>query len=307
MATRRIVEIAEDGRVLGVERGFLTVSSKGEILGKIPLDDIEAVLCISNYCLFTSSLASALAENSIPLLVCDKIKKYPKSALLAIESNYRQGDIIQAQADATEPMKKSAWAQIVRAKLRRQAQVLKFLKKDEGAIFLNGVAELVKSGDSENCEARGAARYWKELMGDYFKRDRNANDENIFFNYGYTVLRAATIRAILCAGLHPSLSLHHKSSTNSLRLADDLIEPFRPFVDISVKELLKEKNDLDAEAKKMLVSILNRRIAIKEKDTTLQSQMNSLAKNLAQFFLKESEFKKIPEIKIGEFLKNART
>ena len=78
-------------------------------------------------------------------------------------------------------------------------------------------------------------------------------------------------------------------------------------MDISVKELLKEKNDLDAEAKKMLVSILNRRIAIKEKDTTLQSQMNSLAKNLAQFFLKESEFKKIPEIKIGEFLKNART
>ena len=71
MATRRIVEIAEDGRILGVERGFLTVSCKGEILGKIPLDDIEAVLCNSNYCLFTSSLASALAENSIPLLVCD--------------------------------------------------------------------------------------------------------------------------------------------------------------------------------------------------------------------------------------------
>ncbi len=305
MARRQIVEITEDGRVLGVERGFLIVSCKKEILGKIPLDDIEAVICNSNYCLFTSSLANTLAEYSIPLLICDKIKKYPKSAMLALESNYRQGDVIQAQADASEPMKKSAWAQIVKAKLRRQANVLKFLKKEDGFVFINGIAELVKSGDSENCEARGAARYWKELMGEYFKRDRNSNDENIFFNYGYTILRAATIRAILSAGLHPSLSIHHKSTTNSLRLADDLIEPFRPFVDITVKQILEEHTSLNVEAKKKLVSVLNRRFRIREKETTLQSQINVLAKNLAQFFLKESDFKKIQDIKIEEFLTNA--
>ena len=305
MARRQIVEITEDGRVLGVERGFLIVSCKKEILGKIPLDDIEAVIRNSNYCLFTSSLANTLAEYSIPLLICDKIKKYPKSAMLALESNYRQGDVIQAQADASEPMKKSAWAQIVKVKLRRQANVLKFLKKEDGFVFLNGIAELVKSGDSENCEARGAARYWKELMGEYFKRDRNSNDENIFFNYGYTILRAATIRAILSAGLHPSLSIHHKSTTNSLRLADDLIEPFRPFVDITVKQILEEHTSLNVEAKKKLVSVLNRRFHIKEKETTLQSQINILAKNLAQFFLKESDFKKIQDIKIEEFLTNA--
>lgn len=305
MARRQIVEITEDGRVLGVERGFLIVSCKKEILGKIPLDDIEAVICNSNYCLFTSSLANTLAEYSIPLLICDKIKKYPKSAMLALESNYRQGDVIQAQADASEPMKKSAWAQIVKAKLRRQANVLKFLKKEDGFVFINGIAELVKSGDSENCEARGAARYWKELMGEYFKRDRNSNDENIFFNYGYTILRAATIRAILAAGLHPSLSIHHKSTTNSLRLADDLIEPFRPFVDITVKQILEEHTSLNVEAKKKLVSVLNRRFRIREKETTLQSQINVLAKNLAQFFLKESDFKKIQDIKIEEFLTNA--
>lgn len=305
MARRQIVEITEDGRVLGVERGFLIVSCKKEILGKIPLDDIEAVICNSNYCLFTSSLANTLAEYSIPLLICDKIKKYPKSAMLALESNYRQGDVIQAQADASEPMKKSAWAQIVKAKLRRQANILKFLKKEDGFVFLNGIAELVKSGDSENCEARGAARYWKELMGEYFKRDRNSNDENIFFNYGYTILRAATIRAILSAGLHPSLSIHHKSTTNSLRLADDLIEPFRPFVDITVKQILEEHTSLNVEAKKKLVSVLNRRFRIREKETTLQSQINVLAKNLAQFFLKESDFKKIQDIKIEEFLTNA--
>ena len=305
MARRQIVEITEDGRVLGVERGFLIVSCKKEFLGKIPLDDIEAVICNSNYCLITSSLANTLAEYSIPLLICDKIKKYPKSAMLALESNYRQGDVIQAQADASEPMKKSAWAQIVKVKLRRQANVLKFLKKEDGFVFLNGIAELVKSGDSENCEARGAARYWKELMGEYFKRDRNSNDENIFFNYGYTILRAATIRAILSAGLHPSLSIHHKSTTNSLRLADDLIEPFRPFVDITVKQILEEHTSLNVETKKKLVSVLNRRFHIKEKETTLQSQINILAKNLAQFFLKESDFKKIQDIKIEEFLTNA--
>lgn len=305
MARRQIVEITEDGRVLGVERGFLIVSCKKEILGKIPLDDIEAVICNSNYCLFTSSLANTLSEYSIPLLICDKIKKYPKSVMLALESNYRQGDVIQAQADSSEPMKKSAWAQIVKAKLRRQANVLKFLKKEDGFVFLNGIAELVKSGDSENCEARGAARYWKELMGEYFKRDRNSSDENIFFNYGYTILRAATIRSILTAGLHPSLSIHHKSTTNSLRLADDLIEPFRPFVDITVKQILEEHTSLNVEAKKKLVSVLNRRFRIREKETTLQSQINVLAKNLAQFFLKESDFKKIQDIKIEEFLTNA--
>lgn len=129
MARRQIVEITEDGRVLGVERGFLIVSCKKEILGKIPLDDIEAVICNSNYCLFTSSLANTLAKYSIPLLICDKIKKYPKSVMLALESNYRQGDVIQAQADASEPMKKIGMGANCKSKTSQTSKCLKISKK----------------------------------------------------------------------------------------------------------------------------------------------------------------------------------
>jgi len=289
MKAQRIVEISEDGRFIGVERGFLIVKNSSLELGKIPLDDIASIITFSNYTTFSSELISRLAEYNIPLVVCDKITKKPTSTLVTLDGNYRQGDVFLAQAESTKPLKKSLWQIVIKHKLLQQAEVLKFFKKTDATILLGGLATVVKSGDPENIEGRAAAAYWKALMGDFFRRDRDAEDENILFNYGYTILRAATLRSICGAGLHPSLGLHHMSSTNPARLADDLIEPFRPFIDLEVKEICMsgESKELNAKNKKRLAGVIDRKIILKERDTTIQILMHHLAKSLAQIFLKE--------------------
>lgn len=310
MKAQRIIEITEDGRFIGVERGFLVIKENGNELGRVPLDDIAAVICNSNYSVISTSAVSALAANGIPLVVCDKKTKKPVSFIATLEGNYRQGDVMTAQADSKLPVRKSLWKEIVKAKLLQQGEVLSFFKKEEGRVYVCGLASLVRSGDTENCEARGAAAYWKALMGEYFKRDRDAADENILFNYGYTVLRACMLRAICAAGLHPSLGLHHRSSTNTARLADDLMEPFRPFVDLEVKTICDEGDgiELTLANKRRLSAVVDKKIKTKDRETTLQTLMHRLCVSLAQIFLNERESLDLSLVKACNFYgKNKET
>lgn len=303
MKAQRIIEIAEDGRFVGIERGFLVVSAAKSELGRIPLDDIAAVICNSNYATLSTAAISALAAHGIPLVVCDKKTKRPSSFLVTLEGNYRQGDIMSAQADAKLPLRKSLWKDIVKAKLLQQAEVLLFFGKSKESEMLSGLAELVRSGDSENCEARGAAVYWKALMGEYFRRDKDADDENVLFNYGYTVVRACMMRAISSAGLHPSIGLHHRSSTNTARLADDLMEPFRPFIDLEAKAICKEADDIEltVENKRRLSGVVDRKIGIRDRETTLQTLMFRLSVSLAQVFAGERGKLDIQTVKMRDF------
>jgi len=221
----RIVEISAPGLRLFLFRGFLRVDNIEGHVGDAPLDEIEAVIASTPALTYSNQIVAALAELGASLVICSP-RFDPAAVLLPLSGHHAQGARIEAQAAASRPMAKRLWAHLVKAKIKAQAGALDLFS--QSPLPLEILARRVRSGDPNNVEAQAAQKYWPALFGPDFKRDRSADGTNVFLNYGYTVLRASAARAIVAAGLHPSLGIHHKSAGNSLRLADDLMEPFRP-------------------------------------------------------------------------------
>ena len=282
----RIVEIAEDQRHLSLYRGFMLVHSteghKSE-LGRVALDDISAVIAHSYGLSYTNNLLIALAERGAPFVLCGA-NHNAVGMLLPIEGNFEQAHRIEAQINATRPTHKRLWAEIVRAKLQQQANALKTAGMSDA--HLNVLAKRVKSGDPENIEAQGARAYWSLLFGKDFRRDRSAMGTNALLNYGYTVLRAATARAVIAAGLHPSIGLHHSNDNNAMRLVDDLMEPFRPVIDLQVWDLVQSGMDeVNAKTKREMVHSLYSNIRSEGGDTPVTVATQKLATSLAMVYL----------------------
>lgn len=230
----RIVVVADDRRHLFMHRGFMVVQdTEGERkeLGQMPLDDIAAVIANAHGLSYTNNLLVALAERGAPFVLC-AANHNAVGMLLPIEGNFEQARRIEAQIAASQPTHKRLWASVVRSKLEQQAAALAATGAPTAP--LAALATKVRSGDPDNLEAQGARRYWGLLFGDSFRRDQDAGGLNAMLNYGYTVLRATTARAIVAAGLHTSIGLHHSNDSNAMRLVDDLMEPFRPIVDLKV-------------------------------------------------------------------------
>ena len=224
----RIVDIATDGRHLSAHRGFLIVSEGREEVGRVPLADVAAVIVHAHGVTWTTNLAVALAERGAVLLLCGA-NHSPVAVCLPIAGHHAQNGRMRAQWEAGRPLAKQLWRQVVIAKIRWQAAALEAAGgRPEPLLFL---ARRVRSGDPDNLEAQAARRYWSDLMGTGFRRDRDAGGANAMLNYGYAVMRATCARAVAAAGLHPSVGIHHANRGNPLALADDLIEPFRPLVD----------------------------------------------------------------------------
>jgi CRISP-associated protein Cas1 len=200
----RVVEIAEDGRHLAKLHGFLIVSENGKELGRIPLDDISAVIATAHGISYSNSILVALAERCAPLVVCASNFR-PAAILWAAEGSYEQAGRMADQAGAAKPLKKRLWAQIVSAKIQSQGNTLEAIGASHQGFQL--LSRKVRSGDPDNVEAQAARRYWPLLFGEDFRRDRSADGVNAMLNYAYTVLRAGAARAIMAAGLHPSLGL----------------------------------------------------------------------------------------------------
>lgn len=294
----RIVEIAEDGRTISTERGFMLVKAAGKEIGRIELDSIAAVICSANWTMLGTPVISKLSENGIPLVICDKKTKVPISALIPLDSHWRQADIMEAQARCASPKNKSAWQAIVKAKLAQQAQTLKYLGKVPACEVLRNLSDSVKSGDSGNAEAQGAAIYWRELMGKDFRRNRHTEDENILFNYGYTILRSCAIRSICAAGLSPSIGIHHCSSTNTHRLSDDIMEPFRCFVDLCVMEISACSDiSLNNENKRKLSGVLTQRYFCGGQVISVAQMLIDTARKLAKYYLGELKTFQIETVK----------
>lgn len=220
----RIVDIATDNQHLAAYRGFLTVSREGDEVGRVALDDIAAVIVHAHGITYSNNLLVALAERNILLVVCGS-NHAPVSCFWPLDGHHAQGARMQAQWSATKPLAKQLWRQIVVAKIRMQAAILDANGAEAGAFDL--LARKVRSGDPENVEAQAARRYWPLLFGEDFRRDRAQDGINSLLNYGYTVMRAILSRAIIAAGLHPTIGIHHHNKSNAFALADDLIEPFR--------------------------------------------------------------------------------
>ncbi len=288
----RIVEIATDGVHLSVKRGFMIVSQDHERLGQVALDDIAALVVHGHGATWSANLTARLAERGAPMVICGS-NHAPVALLWPLDGHYEQGLRMQAQADAAKPTRNRLWRDLVKAKVLAQADALDAFGERSGA--LRDLALKVKSGDPDNIEAQAARRYWSLMMGSDFRRDRAAGGVNALLNYGYMVLRAATARSILAAGLHPSLSVHHQSRGSALRLADDLMEPFRPYVDGTVKRIIATVGDtLDRDAKATLVNVTTLDLQGPKGASPLQTCLDRLASSLAQVYLGDRKRLELP-------------
>ncbi|MBC3860874.1 type II CRISPR-associated endonuclease Cas1 [Undibacterium jejuense] len=295
----RIVEIADNKRHLFLLRGFIIVQQHGDNLqelGRIPIDDVIAVIANAHGITYTNNLLVALAERGIPFVLCGA-NHNTAGMLVPIGGHHLQAKRFDAQIAASQPTIKRIWADIVKAKLQQQSAVLATLGKPD--IPLSALVKKVKSGDPDNIEAQGARRYWTLLFGATFRRDQNDDGINALLNYGYTVLRATTARSVIAAGLHPTIGLHHCNEGNPMRIVDDLMEPFRPMIDYRVWQLASQgKFEINAETKRVLINTMYDDMQTSSGISPVMVCTPKLATSLAKIFLGEEKKLFIPNPKI---------
>jgi CRISPR-associated protein Cas1 len=223
-----------------VKNNDLPESFKKEAQATIAIEDIGVVLLDHKQITITHGLLEALLANNVAVITCDS-SRMPVGLLLPLSGNSVQSERFQAQIDATVPLRKQLWQQTVQAKISNQAYVLDNCR---GAVVKNMRVWVndVKSGDSDNLEARAAAYYWKNVFPQIpdFKRGREGVPPNNLLNYGYAILRAVVARSLVGSGLLPTLGIHHHNRYNAYCLADDIMEPYRPFVDKMVIEIVDD-------------------------------------------------------------------
>lgn len=295
----RIIEVASDDIHLSLLRGFLKLSRDGAELGRIPIPDIGAVLIRGYGASLSLNMAARLADENIPVILCGA-DQAPSSILWPLSGHHTQGRIMEAQSMLSRPKRKRLWQSLVQGKILAQAYVLE--AEGHTANDLRMIARQVKSGDPENMEARAARAYWSRLMTpieEGFKRNTAAEGLNSWLNYGYTVLRAGAARAIVSAGLHPSLSLHHESRGEALRLSSDIMEPFRAYVDLKVARMAGReadtRNDLNKAQKAEIISVLNLDLHTPHGASPIQTCLNRLCQSLARICLGEASRLELPE------------
>ena len=276
----QIIDIATDGRHLSRDRGFLRVSQDGNEIGRTPLDQIIAVIVHAHGTTWSTSLLVELAERGAPVVLC-AANHTPKSVLLPLDGHHLQGARMRAQWQAKSPLIKQAWKHMVVAKVRMQAAALHAI--GDVPVPLRMMIRKITSGDGTNIEAQAARYYWPRMMGDEFRRDTSADRENALLNYGYTVLRAATARAVVAAGLHPTIGLFHANRGNAFALADDLMEPFRPLVDLTVRAIVADRGaEIDTQAKQALAGLIATDLPLGNGITPVSVALMKLATSLGQ-------------------------
>ncbi|WP_349368282.1 type II CRISPR-associated endonuclease Cas1 [Salinarimonas sp.] len=237
MTLSRILEIATPGTRLSTALDQLVIARPGEPDARVPIEDIGVLVVDDARASYTHAALVALLEAGATVVASGR-DHLPLGLLLPLDAHHVQTERHRAQAAAGEPARKRVWQALVRAKIAQQGVVLAhFTGRDAG---LGEMARRVRSGDPDNLEAQAAQRYWPRLLGGGFRRDRDAEGANALLNYGYAVVRAATARAVVATGLIPSLGVFHKRRSNPFCLADDLVEPCRPYVDWRVRRMLDE-------------------------------------------------------------------
>lgn len=229
---------------------------KNEATRTIPVEDIGVVVLDNKQITITQALLASLLENNCAVITCDD-SHLPVGLLLPLEGNTLQSERFNAQIEASLPLKKQLWQQTVQAKIRNQAAIL----KTQGATNKNMLAwcNEVRSGDADNLEARAAAYYWRNVFPDIpdFIRGRDGAPPNNLLNYGYAVLRAVVARSLVASGLLPTLGIHHHNRYNAYCLADDIMEPYRPYVDKLVIDVMRKHGyqNISTEIKQELLQI----------------------------------------------------
>lgn len=261
---RKTLEFSTPGTRLSVAHRQLVVERPGLPKVTRPVEDLGVVIVDDARAVYTQAVFLELLEAGATVLVSGR-DHLPAGMMLPVAAHHAQAERHRAQIEAGAPVRKRVWQALVRAKIGQQASVLAHFTGDDGG--LAAMARRVRSGDTGNLEAQAAQRYWPRLFGKLFRRERQAEGINALLNYGYAVVRAAVARAVVAAGLIPSLGVHHRHRGNPFCLADDLLEPYRPYVDWRVRlsagnhdGLIPRVSDQDTRA--ALLSLLNETIHI---------------------------------------------
>jgi len=225
---------------------------------RIPIEDIGVVILDAFRLTISQTLISKLLHNNVALITCDE-RHHPQGLMLNLEGNTLQQERFRYQINASQPLKKNLWQQTIKAKIRNQSALLDIHGFDTENMHYWETQ--VASGDPKNYEGRAAAYYWKNLFNDYqegFVRGRFEAEPNNLLNYGYAILRAVVARSLVASGLLPTLGIHHHNRYNAYALADDIMEPYRPYVDRLVLEIMLKYDsisELTPELKKELLQI----------------------------------------------------
>lgn len=293
--TERIVDVSDGPARLSVKHSQVIIEKK-EGTASVPLSEIAVLLVSHPAITYTNAVLSGICANKGMFVLCNE-KHMPAGMLLPLVGHYIQAERFAAQAQASLPLKKQLWRQIVCSKVFAQASALRVASGDDHGLAL--LAGKVRSGDASNVEAQASRRYWSVIFGRGFRRDREGDEPNALLNYGYAVLRAAVARAVCSAGLHPSLGLHHHNRYDSFCLADDLMEPYRPAVDASVLAIVELREsccDLDKEAKAFLVkALMEKRFVIDGESRGLFDALANTASSLSAAFSGKRKTLLLPE------------
>ena len=260
----------------------------------IPIEDIGVVVVENQQVSITLPLLNALTENEVQVVFCNS-KGMPSSMLMGFEGHNLQGETLRNQMACGEVLKKQLWKQIVEAKIRNQSLLLDRIGQD-GAC-LRPFYSNVKSGDTDNREGIAARIYFQRLFGAEFIRDRTQTGINALMNYGYTILRAAVSRAIVSSGLFPAIGIFHHNRSNAFPLADDIMEPYRPFVDEAVYDLMMHGDiDLNKDTKGKLLMVLYADTVFDNVTRPLSVGLSMTTSSLAKCYAKEISKLSLPSL-----------
>ena len=283
---RKTIEFSTPGTRLSVANSQLVVERPDSPKVTLPIEDLGVVIVDDVRATYTQAVFLTLLEAGATVMVTGR-DHLPAGMMLPLDAHHVQTERHRVQIEASVPVRKRAWQAIVRSKIKQQAVVLSHFTGDHGGLV--PMARRVRSGDPDNLEAQAAQKYWPRLFGKKFRRDRQLEGVNVLLNYGYAVIRAAVARAIVATGLIPSLGVHHRHRGNPFCLADDLLEPYRPYVDWRVRQLVGDNGEdtpnlIKRETRAVLLSLLNETVRIADSREPLLHALHSSAVSLCRIF-----------------------
>ena len=255
-----------------VNNDTLSETFKENAIKKVSIEDIGVVVLDHKRITITQGAIAALLDNNVAVITCDE-QRMPSGLMLPLSGNTTQSERFRHQIDASLPLKKQLWQQTIQYKILNQRAVLKSSRRLKCS-NMEVWAKEVKSGDTENLEGRAAAYYWQNLFGeiDGFRRNRDGVPPNNLLNYGYAILRAVVARALVGSGMIPTLGIHHHNRYNAYCLADDIMEPYRPYVDKLVVKMVDSGMDIS----KLTTDIKSKLLSIPVLDVVINGKRNPL-------------------------------
>lgn len=291
-----VLEISEQNIYLATQRGFLTLSQSGIEKERIALDYLSAIICKAHGLSYSQNLLVKLAKRNIPIIITDS-SFMPVAIMQPLAVYHAPVQPLSAQIQAGEGLNNQLWQKIIQCKIRMQAAVLNRLN-----IFhhdFSSLVEQVNAGDSRNIEAQAARKYWQWLFGESFRRHQHGAAPNGLLNYGYTILRSALAREVCATGLHPTIGIHHKHPQNAYCLVDDLLEPYRPLVDLRAHQAAcRGDGEVTSENKRTMASLLDERLRIATQWYSVADSIRFLCQSLSKAYVEQITRLKLPKANI---------